>query len=114
MAATSREVLPAVTGLLLCGHDPNRALIEAASFGRDTDTIASVLGCLVGALHGASALQPHWIDHVEQANEDFFAEASDGRPASFTSTATDFTSALLSELRAIENRAQSLKRLFAS
>ena len=41
VAATSREVLPAVTGLLCCaGHDPTSALIEAASFGRDTDTIA--------------------------------------------------------------------------
>ena len=83
---------PPSPGYCCAGHDPNQALIEAASFGRDTDTIADVLSCLVGALHGASALKPNWADDIEHANHDSFAEASDGRPASFTSTATDVAS----------------------
>jgi ADP-ribosylglycohydrolase len=67
VAATSREVVPAVVAFLLgCDGDPNLTLIEGTSLGRDADTIASVLGCLVGALHGASALRPGWIADSER------------------------------------------------
>jgi hypothetical protein len=87
-----------VTGLLwLCGHDPNHALVEAASFGRDADTIASVLGGIVGALHGASALRPDWIQECEQANAAFFAEAGHST-SSFNVTAARLFDALQSEL----------------
>jgi ADP-ribosylglycohydrolase len=81
---TSREVLPAVAGLLaLCEGDANRCLIEGASFGRDADTIATVLGGIAGALSGASAIRPDWIEDCERANAAFldgtsFAEVADG------------------------------------
>ena len=111
VAATSREVLPAVTGLLLlCGHDPNQALIEAASFGRDADTIASVLGCLVGALHGASALDSAWIQRCEDANADFFAEAADTGTGSFTSTADQLVEALRTDASTVHARADRLEQ----
>jgi hypothetical protein len=42
---TSREVVPAVVGIFyLCEGDANRCIVEGASFGRDADTIASVVG----------------------------------------------------------------------
>jgi ADP-ribosylglycohydrolase len=105
VAATSREVIPAVVGLLrLCGHDPNHALVEAASFGRDADTIASVLGCMVGALHGASALRPDWMEKCERANAAFFAEAGHGAN-SFNDTAARLLDALQSERQKASSRA---------
>jgi ADP-ribosylglycohydrolase len=113
VAATSREVVPAVTGLLwLCGHDPNHALVEAASFGRDADTIASVLGGIVGALHGASALRPDWIQECEQANAAFFAEAGHST-SSFNVTAAGLVDALQSELDKTNQRAKTLQRLLS-
>ena len=112
VAATSREVIPAVAGLLrLCGHDPNHSLVEPASFGRD-DTIASVLGCMVGALHGASALRPDWIEDCERANAAFFAEAGHGTD-SFKVTAVRLVEALQSELRKARRRAETLERLLS-
>jgi hypothetical protein len=75
VAATSREVVPAVVAVLLaCPDDPEEAIIEAAGVGRDADTIASVVGCFAGALHGASALRADWCETVESANREFFAE----------------------------------------
>ena len=113
VAATSREVVPAVAGLLwLCGHDPNQALVEAASFGRDADTIASVLGCMVGAIHGASALQPEWIERCERANAGFFAEAGHGTN-SFNATAVRLLEALQNELQKANKRAATLERLLS-
>jgi ADP-ribosylglycohydrolase len=113
VAATSREVVPAVAGLLwLCGDDPNHALVEAASFGRDADTIASVLGCMVGALHGASALRPDWIEKCERANAAFFAEAGHGTE-SFNVTAARLVGAIKSELRKANSRAETLERLLS-
>jgi ADP-ribosylglycohydrolase len=47
-------VLPAAVALLLCcaaAATPTERS-EASSFGRDADTIAAVVGGLVGALHG--------------------------------------------------------------
>jgi ADP-ribosylglycohydrolase len=95
VAATSREVLPAAVALLLAhGDDPNQALIEAASFGRDTDTIASVVGCLVGAYHGAAALNPAWIEDCERANTAFFTEADRTDGTNFATTAAALVDAL--------------------
>jgi ADP-ribosylglycohydrolase len=77
VAATSREMLPAAIALLVATvGNPYKALVEAASFGRDADTIASVVGCFVGALGGADALPKDWIDDCERANAAFFLEFS--------------------------------------
>ena len=62
----SRETVPAALGLLaLAGDDPEQAIIMAANFGRDADTIATMVGGLAGALHGASALPHRWVAKVE-------------------------------------------------
>lgn len=87
VAATSREVLPAVTAvLLLQPDDPAEAIIDAAALGRDADTIATVVGCLSGALHGASRLPAAWVTTVEEANTAFFAEVG-GPGQGFTAMA---------------------------
>lgn len=112
-APTSRETLPAVVGLLrLTGDDPTACLVEGAGLGRDADTIATILGGIVGALHGAGALRPDWIDQCEAANRSFFAEAEPGNAdASFRTTATRLVAVLRAERDAGERRLTTLTRL---
>jgi ADP-ribosylglycohydrolase len=115
VAPTSREVLPMVCALLqVCGADVNRCLVEGASVGRDADTIASVLGCLAGALHGAHAIRADWIEAVEQANQGFFTEVEGDPQANFGSMAERLVAAIASEqdntLRRLETLAAILGR----
>jgi ADP-ribosylglycohydrolase len=98
------------TTLRVCGADVNRCLVEGASVGRDADTIASVLGCLAGALHGAHAIRPDWIDAVERANQDFFTELEGDPQANFRSMAERLVAAIAAER---DHARQRLERLTA-
>jgi ADP-ribosylglycohydrolase len=69
-ASDSMETVPAVLALFtLAEGNPRRSILWGANFGRDADTIATMVGGLVGALHGASGLPPEWVAKVE-ANPD--------------------------------------------
>ena len=86
VSPTSREVLPIVAGLFeLCGGEPAACISAGASFGRDADTIATVLGGLSGALSGASAIPADWIAQSEAANVAFFDEVSPDARSDFRS-----------------------------
>jgi ADP-ribosylglycohydrolase len=112
VAATSREVLPAVVAVLLaCPGDPNEAIIQAAGIGRDADTIASVVGCLAGSMHGAEALRSHWVDSVEAANADFFAELTGDPQHGFVAMADQMVGAIESERNALQRRLDLLTEL---
>ena len=66
----SMETVPAVLAILTMAEgDPERSIIYGANFGRDADTIATMIGGVVGALHGASGLPAAWVAKVE-ANPD--------------------------------------------
>lgn len=55
------ETTPMVLWLLLTyGDDPEEALVNAVMAGRDADTIAAMLGNLLGALHGTEAQPARW------------------------------------------------------
>jgi len=112
VAATSREVVPAVVAVLLaCPDDPNEAIIEAACVGRDADTIASVVGCLAGSLHGVGALRRDWVDAVERANRDFFAELTGDADEGFLAMADRMIGAIASEREALRRRVEMLSGL---
>lgn len=62
----SRETVPAVLALFrLAGSDAERAILWAANFGRDADTIGTMVGGLCGAYRGASGLPKRWVEKVE-------------------------------------------------
>jgi ADP-ribosylglycohydrolase len=108
----SREFVPVVFAILhYHGADPNRAIIEGANFGRDCDTIASLVGNIAGALHGASALNQDWIATVETANSDFFEELEGDPKADIRSMAVRLVSALRGTRRAYAKRIEVLDRL---
>lgn len=84
-AVRGSGVVTAVAAVYLCAQyaaDPVTGLLEAAyADGADTDTIASMLGGLLGLIHGTSWLLPEW-----SAVQD---EAYIKRLASATATGSD-------------------------
>jgi ADP-ribosylglycohydrolase len=108
-SADSLESLPAATGLLaLCGEDADRSLVEAASFGRDCDTIASLVGNVVGALHGADEIREEWIDQCEEANAEFFEEVHGTDDVDFETVSEWMVDALETERQRSERRVATL------
>ena len=115
VSPTSREVLPIVAGLFqLCDGEPRACISAGASFGRDADTIATVLGGLSGALRGAAAIPADWIAASEAANVDFLREATPDRETSFRSTAEDMVAALRAERGRVADRLATLDDLLES
>lgn len=112
VSPTSREVLPIVAGLFeLCDGEPEACISAGSSFGRDADTIATVLGGLSGALRGASAIPADWIAASEAANTAFFHEVSPDHETSFSTTAAEMVAALRSERDRTANRLAELDAL---
>jgi ADP-ribosylglycohydrolase len=61
----SRETVPVALALFeMMEGDPELAILRAANFGRDADTIATMVGGLCGALRGASDLPQRWQEQV--------------------------------------------------
>ncbi len=66
----SRETVPVALALFELGQGESaRAVYYGVNFGRDADTIGTMIGGLCGALHGASGLPDEWVQKVE-ANPD--------------------------------------------
>ncbi|WP_405410405.1 ADP-ribosylglycohydrolase family protein [Streptomyces decoyicus] len=63
------EELPIALGMLLIGGGDYRAtVLGSVNYGRDCDSIATMSGALVGALHGASAVPAEWSSEVARAS----------------------------------------------
>jgi ADP-ribosylglycohydrolase len=108
-SGNSIELIPITMAILhLCDGDVNQSMIEAASFGRDCDTTASMAGAIAGALHGAHAIRQDWITTVETANQDFFEELEGSPEANFYSMAERLVQALRIEHQRTANRIKLL------
>lgn len=67
--AEPRETVPTCMALVfLSGGDWRRSVEYSANFGRDADSIATMVGAITGALQGAVAIPSDWIDQVNEAN----------------------------------------------
>ena len=67
--AEPRETVPAVFALFALAKGQFRqGVVYAANFGRDADTLASILGSIAGAFCGAGAIPNEWIEQVEAHN----------------------------------------------
>lgn len=65
----SIEELPlALAFLLITDGAFEQAVCGAANYGRDCDSIASMAGAILGALHGDTAIRPAWIARIDEAN----------------------------------------------
>lgn len=65
----SIEELPIALGFLVVADgDYEGSIFGGANYGRDNDSIAGMAGAIAGALHGARAIRPNWIEQINQAN----------------------------------------------
>ena len=65
----SRETVPCVFAIFyLSQGDPVKSIIYGANFGRDADTIATMVGSISGAFKGAKGLKPEWVEKVIKYN----------------------------------------------
>ena len=63
------EAVPAVFGIMVAAKgDLMEAIIAAVNIGSDTDTIASMTGAVLGALHGAEPIPQKYCDLIESVN----------------------------------------------
>ncbi|MFJ3783619.1 ADP-ribosylglycohydrolase family protein [Streptomyces sp. SID5770] len=63
------EELPIALGMLLVGAgDFRRTVLGAVNYGRDCDSIATMAGAIVGALHGEAAVPADWAKRVAEAS----------------------------------------------
>ena len=111
-SVSSVEILPVTLAILhLCKGDVNDCISEGASFGRDCDTIARAAGSIAGAMQGAKAIRPEWIETVETSNDRLFDAVGEESLSSFRSTAQSLLEALRSEQAKIQQRADFLNML---
>jgi ADP-ribosylglycohydrolase len=63
----SIEELPLALGALLAsGGEYHTAVLAAVNYGRDSDSIATMVGSLCGALHGIEAIPADWCETVSR------------------------------------------------
>ncbi|MCL2320276.1 MAG: ADP-ribosylglycohydrolase family protein [Treponema sp.] len=66
IVSDSRETVPCVLALFkLANGDPVKAVEYGANFGRDADTIGTMIGALAGAFRGVDGFKPEWIAQIE-------------------------------------------------
>jgi hypothetical protein len=71
------EELPvALAYLVIAGGDFRAAVLGAANYGRDADSIAGMAGAISGAIAGRRALPPNLLERVVDANEMPFDETA--------------------------------------
>ena len=61
-ATVSEAVAEAFGVLKMVNGDFRTGVVAAGNFGRDADTIGAIVGSILGAKHGASAIPAHWVE----------------------------------------------------
>lgn len=65
--SSSGYVVHTLSAALWCATrapDFEAAVLKAANLGDDADTVAAVTGQIAGAMHGLSAIPPHWVERL--------------------------------------------------
>ncbi|MEM3815638.1 MAG: ADP-ribosylglycohydrolase family protein [Candidatus Bathyarchaeia archaeon] len=69
MGVAANESIPSAIGIIkLANGDPIKAITLAVNCGGDSDTIASIVGGICGALQGIDAFPKHYVEVVEEIN----------------------------------------------
>ena len=64
------EAVPCALWIVCTSYrDPEECLIRGVNMGGDTDTVAAMIGDIVGALHGQQWIPARWYDHIEPNSE---------------------------------------------
>lgn len=96
----AQESIPCALGMILNSKgDPRESIVSAANFGRDCDSIACMVGYVVGALHGIDGLPQSWVQAVMSANPE---------GPNLEELAVQFTQTLEKQLQADSARCQTV------
>lgn len=72
------EAVPAVYGLLAAFEgDTLECIFAAVNMGNDTDTVATMVGAICGALNGMESLPNHYLEIINKANNYNLEQLSD-------------------------------------
>lgn len=64
------EAVPCVFGILAAtGGDVMSAIRMGVNIGNDTDTVASMIGAITGAMCGADSIPAHYTDIIDKVND---------------------------------------------
>ena len=64
------EAVPAVFGLIQASFDqPMEAIISAVNIGNDTDTIATMVGGILGAYYGTNVFPSTYLNQLNRINK---------------------------------------------
>ena len=64
------ETVPTAIGLVIARkNNPIQAIFDAVNIGDETCAISTIVGAIIGALHGATIFSEEWIDIVEKQND---------------------------------------------
>lgn len=99
----AQESIPCALGMFLNSKgDARESIVSCANFGRDCDSIACMIGYVVGAFHGIDGLPKSWVEAVKAANP----EGPD-----FEELAERFTEVLEKQLAADAERCETVLKL---
>jgi hypothetical protein len=81
------ETIPCVIYILMKhGHNFENAIIRAVNDTRDNDTIAAIVGSVLGALHGKSKIPERWLNDLSGRTGD----SDDGKIFEILGAAKEF------------------------
>ncbi len=64
------EAVPAAFGLMVAANgDAIKSILGGVNIGDDTDTVATIVGAMVGTLNGYKSYPQRWIDLIEKENK---------------------------------------------
>ncbi|MHA1996494.1 MAG: ADP-ribosylglycohydrolase family protein [Promethearchaeota archaeon] len=98
------EVLSITTCLFkMTGGDYKEGLIAGTNIGRDSDTIANLIGSLCGAIHGSSCIPEDWVDGVREINATLFNK--------FMRASKDFSNLIVERVEKLEGITKQVRNL---
>ncbi|CAF1331614.1 unnamed protein product [Adineta steineri] len=72
------EAVPCALWIICVSYrEPEECLIRGVNMGGDTDTVAAMIGDIIGALHGREWIPTRWYDHIEPNSEENMGRGRD-------------------------------------
>ena len=65
------EAVPCALWVVCTSYrEPEECLVRGVNMGGDTDTVAAMIGDIVGALHGCQWIPDRWRDNIEPNSDE--------------------------------------------
>ncbi|CAF2577878.1 unnamed protein product [Rotaria sp. Silwood2] len=72
------EAIPCALWIVCTSYrEPEECLVRGVNMGGDTDTVAAIIGDIVGALHGWQWIPARWYDNIEPNSDENMGRGKD-------------------------------------